>query len=1011
MSRSSSVIRLLLANALIPLCLLLGLLLSPRPAGAQTASVLQGVVLDPSNSVVTGATVIAEHTATGTRRESQTDAEGRYQIVALSAGEYRLDVAAPGLGSRTLERFVVEGGRTIVHDFHLTIGAVAEDVVVTARTSPVDRATVSVGHVIDNTTVRAMPLNGGRFVDLAILLPGSVTPPQGGFLSAPSRGDGFYGFNTAGNREDAVNFMVNGISVNEQFNDLTMQTSILTAEEMRVDNSTFSAQYGRNAGAIANIVTRSGTNDTHGEIFEFLRDDALDARNFFNVVSDEPAPFSRHQFGGTLGGPLIRNRTFFFAAYEGIRQEQQIDLNSLVLSDAERASVRLPQVLALLPYIPRANVVDAQGTSRFIGSAAAPFDADQLSVDITDARPRARFHGYYWYNRDQRREPVLQGNTIPGFGDTRRRRRHILTLNETRVFGPALVNEARFGFARNSGTGSPVTLLNPSELGMRIGIDEPIGLPQMSVGGGLNFGGPANFLTSRIGTTITASDMISLHRRQHALRFGGEYHWYTNDSYTKDAGRFNFPAVADFINGTANNFTVTLGDRRAHISQDALSVFVQDQYNLRSDLTLDLGVRYEWNMTPTERDDRFVVFDQANGSLVRVGTDIDEIYHQNNWNLEPRAGIVWDPSRNGRTVARAAYGIYVNQPTTNVVAGATANPPLVTPLSYSGAVSLDNASSLARAAGLAPSTVDPHFTNATMQAWNVNVQQEIARNVAVMVGYVGGRGSHLRISRNINQPIGGVRPFASVSATSPILPGVPLGNITQIESSGRSSYRALWTSVHGRVSDRLRATVSYTLASSQDYNSLNNQGVVVQNGYDLPGEWGPSDYDARHRAVATAVYQFPFTGSLLVEGWQVALMVQAQSGSPVNIVTSNAVLNGVANTVRPDVTGPIATIGTVEQWFDTAPFIAANHFGNLPRNAVVGPRFDNTDLSLSKMSRIQGMRLELRVDLFNLFNHANFGQPGSIVGSRNFGVITNTRFPTGELGSSRQIQCMARVTF
>ena len=990
------------------LCVL-GVLLVARPLHAQTAAVLQGVVIDPSGALVFGATIAVEHIATGTRRESRSDTRGWYQIVALTPGEYRIEIVAPGFRSQILERFIVEGGRTIVQDFQLGLG-VAENVIVSARTSPIDRATVSVGHVMDERLVHDVPLNGRRFVDLAILLPGSVTPPQGGYLSAPSRGDGFYGFNTAGNREDAVNFMVNGISVNEQFNDLTMQTSILTVEEMKVDNSTFSAQYGRNAGAIANIVTRSGANDASGEIFEFLRDDALDARNFFNFLSDEPEPFSRHQFGGTIGGPLIRNRTFFFAAYEGIRQRQHLDLNSLVLSDAERAAVRAPLVAALLPYIPAANSVDAQGTSRFgVGSALAPFDADQGSVDVTDA-PSGGCTGYYWYNRDQRSEPTLQGNTVPGFGDIRRRRRHVLTANETRILSPTLVNEARFGFARNNGAAAPATLLNPARLGFAIGVDEPVGLPQIAVGGGLNFGGPANFLTSRIGTTFTVSDTLSHQRREHAVKFGGEYHWYTNDSYTKDAGRFNFPTVADFVAGTANAFSVTLGDRHVSITQNALGLFAQDQYNVRPYLALDLGLRYDWNMTPTEREDRFVVFDAASASLVRVGTDIDEIYQQNNWNLQPRVGVAWDPSRNGRTVARAGYGLYVNQPTLQVVAGTTANPPLSTPLSYSGPVGFGTAGGLARATGLAPSTVDPNFTNTTMQSWNVNLQQEVLRNVAVMVGYFGGKGSHLRISRNINQPTDGVRPFPTVSPSSPILPGVPLGNITQVESSGRSSYRALWASVHGRVSDRLRVTASYTLGESRDYNSLNNQGVVVQDGYDLPAEWGPSDFDARHRVAVTAVYHLPFTGSRLVEGWQVAVIVQAQSGSPVNLVTSNSALNGLANTVRPDVNGPITTIGEVGRWFDTTPFTAANHFGNLARNAIVGPRFDNTDLSISKATPLHRTRVELRVDVFNLFNHANFGQPGNIVGSRNFGVITNTRFPTGELGSSRQIQCSARVT-
>ncbi len=268
------------------------------------------------------------------------------------------------------------------------------------------------------------------------------------------------------------------------------------------------------------------------------------------------------------------------------------------------------------------------------------------------------------------------------------------------------------------------------------------------------------------------------------------------------------------------------------------------------------------------------------------------------------------------------------------------------------------------------------------------------RNVAIMAGYFGGRGSHLRISRNINQPVDGVRPFPTLSPSEPILPATPLGNITQIEGSARSSYHALWVSLRGRVSDSLRVTGSYTLASSRDYNSLNTQGVVVQNGYDLSGEWGPSDFDARHRAVATAIYELPFRGASLVEGWQVAVIVQAQSGSPVNIVTSNSALNGVADS-RAGRHGADHDDRRRGTWFDTTPFVAANHFG-ISRNAVVGPRFDNTDLSIAKTTPVRGARVELRLEVFNLFNHPNFGQPGNIVGSRNFGVITSTRFPTGE---------------
>jgi hypothetical protein len=979
-------------------------------ASAQTTSTLQGTIFDPSGAVVSGASVLVEHTATGTRRTIVTDVRGRYELAALATGAYRIEVRAPGLRGQILGSVILDGARTIVQDVHLTIGDVAEDVTVAAPISPIDRGSIAVGHAMTEQQVQSLPLNGRRFVDLGFLLPGSVTPTQGGYLTAPSRGDGFYAFNTAGNREDTVNVVVNGVSINEQFNDLPLQTSVTTIQELRVDNSTFSAQHGRNSGAIVNIVTRSGSNRLRGEAFEFFRHEDLDARNFFTRGSD-PGLFRRHQFGAGVGGPVVRNQIFFFTTYEGQRQQQGLDINSLVLSDAERAAVQKPQVRELLRFIPPANAVDGRGTARFMGSTVTPFESDVASIDTTFTRgANRRLHGYYWHSRDVRAEPLLQGNTIPGFGDVRRRRRHVFTLNEMRVLSPGLVNEARVGFLRSTGLVSPSQRQNPAELGINVGVDEPLGLPQVSVAGGLNFGGPANFLMGRRGTTLSASDTLNYQRGRHSLRFGGDYRWYRNTSYVRDSGRINFPTVADFVAGVANAFSITLGNRPADVSQHMFGLFVQDQLGLRPDLTLELGLRSDWIMPASEGDGRFVVFEPDRAALVPGDTRAGGLYPLR-MHLQPRGGIVWDPSRRGSVVVRAAYGVYTNVSITNMLTGATANPPQVLPLSYAGPVGLDNAILLARNGGLSPSTVAPDFVNASTQSWNVNVQRQVRPALAVLIGYFGARSADLRLSRNVNQPIDGVRPYPSLSADSPFLPGATLGNITQIESSGKSSYRGLWISSRGRLSDGLQLTASYTLSRSADYNSLNTQGVVLQNSYDLPADWGPSDYDARHRAAITAVYRLPFRGNTLVDGWQVSTVIQAQSGSPINVVTSSSALNGMANTVRPDVTGPIRTIGRIDQWFDTSVFAAANHFGNLPRNAVVGPRFDTTDVAIAKQTAIKGMRLELRAEVFNLFNHTNFGQPGNVVGSPNFGVITNTRFPTGELGSSREIQFGAKVTF
>jgi hypothetical protein len=284
----------------------------------------------------------------------------------------------------------------------------------------------------------------------------------------------------------------------------------------------------------------------------------------------------------------------------------------------------------------------------------------------------------------------------------------------------------------------------------------------------------------------------------------------------------------------------------------------------------------------------------------------------------------------------------------------------------------------------------------------------------VTVGYFGTKGTHLRISRNINQPInGGARPFAAVSNASAIAPGTALNNVIEIDSAGNSSYNALWLTATKRLSRGFQFNASYTFSKSIDYNSLNSQGVVVQDSYNIRGSRGLSDFDARHRFVISGLYELPFKGNQLVEGWQFSTIVQSQSGNPVNIVINNGGFTGTNNTVRPDVTGPIATLGTVARRFDIAPFVVpVGRFGSLGRNVVIGPGFNNTDFSVIKRTKLtESQLIEFRWEIFDLFNHANFGQPGRVVGTANFGQITNTRFPTGDSGSSRQMQFALKYKF
>ena len=294
---------------------------------------------------------------------------------------------------------------------------------------------------------------------------------------------------------------------------------------------------------------------------------------------------------------------------------------------------------------------------------------------------------------------------------------------------------------------------------------------------------------------------------------------------------------------------------------------------------------------------------------------------------------------------RAAYARAVDQPGTTAVRDTAGNPPFAAPLTAAGSIPLAGAIDTTRPAGLAPATVDPRFRNASLQSWNVNLQRQLGRELAATVGYSGSHGTDLRISRNINQPVDGVRPFPAVAASSPILPGTPLGNITQVESSGFSNYHAAWVIVTKRLSRGLQFDTSYTWSKSRDTNSLNSSGFAVQDSYDIPSQYGPSDFDARHRFVLGAIYALPFTAHVLTRGWQVPLSSSRRAAilstsSPATAASTAYRTPSVPTSPGPSVSSARSTSGSIRRCS-----CAVNRFGNLERNAVIGPAFHNTDLS------------------------------------------------------------------
>jgi Carboxypeptidase regulatory-like domain len=1001
---------------------------------AQSTATLSGNVTDPSGAVVPQARIRVRGLTTGVTREVTSDSAGDYNVPSLQPGNYSVTVKAQGFADYSVPSVTLEVDQNVTINAKLGIASTGEVVRVEGAGQILDAQTATVGQVIDQQTVQKIPLNGRHFLDLTNLTPGTVVPPVTGSLTSASRGLGANSFDTAGQREDSVNFMINGINLNDASqNQITFQPSINTTAEFKISNSTYSAEYGRSSGSIVNVATRSGTNSFHGEAFDYLRNNYFDARNYFNR---KPAPqdtFIRNNFGGAFSGPIWKDHTFFFLSYEGLRQHQGILFNGNVLSPTQRAAFAVSPAgsayAQLIHLIPAGN--NATGTV-FQGSEPGPVNIDQFSGDLFHTlSTKDNLHAYYAWQQDARTEPNLQGNTIPGFGDHRTAHRQIGTLNEVHIFSPNIVNEGRLGFNRIAISFVPNTPENPLNFGIQNGVPYNAALPQITVQDiGLNFGGPSGFPQGRFDTTGVFSDTLSWTRGRHTIKMGGEFRRFISDSYSQTAGVLTFSTTANFIDGTANSFSVTPTQISSRIFENAVGAFASDNYRLTARLQAELGFRYEWNGTPTEGGGRFVNFNQYTGTLQHVS----QPYNQN-FNYEPRVGFIYDLRGNNTTILRGGFGLLADEPVSDAVTGLAGNPPYANPVNDSGALPVGTLYSNAALSSLAPAAINPKFSNAYVESYNLNLQQQLGRDTVMQLGYIGSEGKHLRIERNINQflyPSGkAVRPHPTLSVNSPIRPGSGLGNIAYIDSDSLSNYNALWFTIRKAYSHGFEINSTYTWSKSQDLNSLGSEGVYsLQNNFDPKGDYGLSDFDARNHFVFSGIWNLPFHGNRLTDGWLLANITQLQTGNPLNVVTAST-YNGVAGTIRPTVIGPYTTGRGATLVNGNVPFIHASActtitfgcsfyapaagFGDLHRNALTGPGFSDTDVSLEKTTKIvESTELIVRIDAFDLLNHANFGNPtltATGAATSTFGQISATRTAVGDAGSSRQLQFAMRFQF
>ena len=981
------------------------LFVSFLPLAAQNASIT-GTVSDPQQSRIPNVLVTLTNVDMGVTARARTDKEGNYEFGLVRAGNYIIKVEHPGFRAFQQGPIKLDVDQRARVNVGLELGEATSVVNVDEGAAGVQTESSTLGTVTNTRKILEMPLNGRFILDVALLAPGTVVPSTNNrtFLAVPS-GVGISGINSSGTREDSTNYLLDGINLSDMAqNQITLQPNIDMVQEFKVQQNSFSAEYGRNAGIIVNAVTKPGSNAIHGSVYEFLRNQRFDAKNFF----DPPGPiipFNRNIFGYSVGAPVLKDRTFFFTSYEGRVGLEVASIKTLVPSDAQRATVTNPIIRQLLGLVPTAN--DPTGTF-FIGSAPRDRRQDQWNGRIDHNWSRQDFiYGSFIINNDTRAEPTLQGNNLPGFGDTRPAHRYFLSLGYTRILSPNLTNELRAGLNRLEISFYPAFTEDPSTFG----ITSPSTVfPNINVPGAMSFGGINGEPQGRGDTTYQYSDTVGWIQGKHSIRMGGEFRRFANDNLNSGTGGgLTFGTMVAFLAGAPTQATQTSLPATPAVHVNAFGVFLQDDYRVSASLTLNLGLRWEYNGVPYEKHNRLSIYDFASNSLVRVGVNGAQPYRQQLTNFGPRIGFAYDPFGGGKTVVRGGFGIYYDQPTTNTVLSLGSNPPFSAAVNNTSNINLSNPFAAPPTGGSAINATDPNFRDGMVLSYNFNVQREAA-GIVFQAAYVGSEGHHLRIIGDWNQGINGVRPIPGFSS------------ITIQQSVSNSNYNGLWLSANRRLTHNLTFNTSYTFSKSIDNNSVGSSNPQAQDFRNLRAERALSDFDARNRFVLSAVYLLPVHGkgaflSRLAQGWSASPIVNLQSGNPFSPIIQVTDTRGSLEAFdRPFLVPGVPLIvpnPSPNQWINPAAFVRqATGFGDAGRNILTGPGFADVDLSIAKDTKIkERVSLQFRSEAFNLFNHPNFGQPQNNLAVATFGQITATRTTRGDLGSSRQIQFALKLRF
>jgi hypothetical protein len=983
------------------------------PARGQTAGQISGQVLDASRSALGDALITATNQATGETRRVQSDNQGHYTLTNLPIGTYDVSAEHPGFQRQIQRSVVLNVATTVELNFIVSVGSMNQEVVVTAQAPTIDKSGPSTGTTMETQQIADLPINGRDYARFSLLTPGAVL--RSNFISDLS----FNGLHTVHNQFsiDGIDasrvdqpYMANGFERGARL----LTGSLDTIEEFKVQTSDYDSQYGRAGGSYINVATKSGSNDFHGAAFEYFRNNALDARNFFNTVSTPQAEYRFNDFGANIGGPIQKQKMFFFVNYEASRQRIGITgsgtvPSALMRSETLATSPQLAPIVDMFPLgtsptsDPLIDNFTTVGVSRIredtgsvrLDRTFSSSDTAFVRVNVNDSHVVGPLFGVFPNNLgllDHQNAPVRTTN---------------IAIHESHIFKSGLINDFLAGMQR-WGSNVDSTVPYPLTTIFSISVDP---------------GTQGFFLENN--TSFQYGDNMSYVKGRHTFKWGATaYRIWVNANSTSTPS-MTFLTPDDFINDHLAQVSIAAGSPSNGTRATQVGVFGQDSYQIRPNLIIDYGLRYDIETVP--HDSRYATrtFDTRCNCLASAGTPYFAI---NNKDFGPRIGLAWSPLQ--RIVVRSGYGIYFQDypvgfgsyyvPSNTIAGNLTLLQSQIPNLSYPYDPFLGQGSSPG------PPNVGGfpwHKPDIYVNQYNLSVAAQLTANMSFQVAYLGNHGVNLWREYGINyiDPITGLRPNAA------------FGNITLQGNAGLSSYNGLQVSFKRRFVSGVSFDVEYSLGHAID--NVQDQGSFASDPQDLSNikaERGNGSGDVRHNFTFNAMYNLPFgdghrmlgnSGGLvnrMVGGWTLAALGIFRTGVADTVYYGgNSYGNGDFTNQRPDgvpgVSEYASSAGSTGlQFLNAGAFAtpATGTFGNLARNTFYGPSFKQLDVSFLKKTRLTETKgLEFRAELFNIVNHPNFDEPFNYFPSPTFGQLYQTLGRTLGEGTSRQIQLALRFTY